>query len=135
MDIYYFTLCLMVGIIIGIIIHPKSKEQKNILKRKKTPIERDIARAIGYFYKKDERKEELEKVNISFLSFDNGILTLVVSRPGILIGRKGENIDALRKYLREGDFTKDVKISSINIIESDIEYDIYLPWRDFSDDY
>lgn len=67
----------------------------------------EIAARIGVFFlrKNDNdyeaaRKEILE-LRISNISFENppGEVSIELSRPGLLIGRRGEQIDSLEKFL------------------------------------
>ena len=46
------------------------------------------------------------------------VLWITCGRPGILIGKRGENIDALLKYLRGDSDLKEMKIEKINLKES-----------------
>ena len=44
----------------------------------------------------------ITQLKLKFNSWDcTNVFTIVLRRPGLLIGRHGENIDALQKYLKE----------------------------------
>jgi len=103
----------------------------------KTSIEKTVIRTIGQFYLEKnsmnyiECHRELDMLQIRDVSVDNIIATspslvcknskrinITLERPGILIGKNGENIEALKKYLKENlsfdEFVINLKESSIN---------------------
>jgi ribosomal protein S3 len=97
---------------------------------KMTPIEEILARQIGHFYldKQGELSEEncrkaikeLKGIGISFIHFDESTFTLDIClyRPGVLIGEKGNNIEALLgKYLNK----ENEKTIKIHIIEDKLQ--------------
>lgn len=71
-----------------------------------TPEQRWIAKKIGEFYldknngDHEKANEEISRVRFNHVEFlnDNRVL-LEVSRPGILIGKRGENIEKLQEFL------------------------------------
>lgn len=68
--------------------------------------EKKIAREIGYFiYEKNkfsicEAIKELKYYGIKEIKLKGDKLTIRLSRPGLLIGKKGENIEALKNKLK-----------------------------------
>lgn len=74
----------------------KSKFSKEVL---------EAADNIGHFYLEKHggdvyaANQEIERVRINNLSFEDGALVIETSRPGILIGKRGENIKALQERL------------------------------------
>lgn len=93
---------------------------------------RDIAREIGYFYfrKYDsctsvleqvvETRKELDDTKITSIAFKEENILITTSRPGILIGRHGENIKSLTEYLR-----KRFTFNQIGIVEETILKHMY----------
>lgn len=75
------------------------------VKREYSEKEKEIARKIGYFlYKKHNQDTseaiiELRLYNITDIMYINNIIHILVGRPGMLIGKRGENIEQLGKYL------------------------------------
>jgi len=77
----------------------------------------EVARSIGYFYEKkynDTQKSlnEINMVGINNIEVVGEKVKITTTRPGILIGAKGSNIEALQKHLEEN-----CQIKSIRIIE------------------
>jgi ribosomal protein S3 len=66
---------------------------------------RDFARFIGEFYldknKGDYKKtnEEIADLRITKIDYNFRTLSITIGRPGLIIGRRGENIDKLKEYL------------------------------------
>lgn len=62
---------------------------------------------IGYFYflknNQDLKKtnEEIENLKIRNIDFKENILTISLERPGLLIGKRGENFENLKTYLQK----------------------------------
>jgi KH domain len=90
----------------------------------------------GFYYEKnkfnvEEAYDELKLVNITKVHYDDETIVIECSRPGILIGSKGSNIEALKEYLTKA-FGKEIKIS---IVEN--ETMTYLTWFNIEpdDDY
>jgi hypothetical protein len=92
-----------------------------------------VASEIGYFYYNMETGTEHEKVvkateaikflEIEDIEYDDGIVTISLQRPGLIIGKKGENIDALLEYLKrsvpmEYGGSVPLKIEKIKIVET-----------------
>ena len=63
----------------------------------------------------------LKITNVSFDGVDNRIY-ITLERPGLLVGEKGYNINALMKYLEHSLIMSDLKIK---LIESHIESHLY----------
>jgi len=63
-------------------------------------------------------QEEMLSMGITQLKLRKNIFTIVLRRPGLLIGRHGDNIDALQKYLLE--HVKTVKNIKLRIEEDNI---------------
>lgn len=57
-------------------------------------------------------------LKIHGLEMKGGVLWITLGRPGLLIGKRGENIDALLKYMQSDSDLKDMKIEKINIKEA-----------------
>lgn len=82
-----------------------------------------IVMNIGYYFLSKQDKnldnfervkkatEEIDTIKFHQINYDekNGIINVVVERPGILIGAKGSTINELTKFLSDG-LKKDVKI-------------------------
>jgi ribosomal protein S3 len=109
----------------------KYKEEANL---------REIARLIGYYYleknKNTDVKEEYSKtreeiidLGITQLKLKGNILIITLSRPGLLIGRHGDNITALLNFLRnklkKNDLRIDIKEDIIitTLLSYDYSYD------------
>jgi ribosomal protein S3 len=66
---------------------------------------RDFARMIGEFYliknRGDYKKtsEEIATIQITGVDYNCRVLRIVTGRPGLIIGRRGENIDKLKEYV------------------------------------
>ena len=89
---------------------------------------RNIAQLIGFYYVKlaglsgldkmkyDRAREDVISLGITKIDFSGSVVTISLTRPGLLIGRHGKNIDDLTEYL-----SKELKQKvSINIIEDKI---------------
>jgi ribosomal protein S3 len=98
------------------------------MKSKKQMLETDILREIGWFaytkynFNKEAALTEVNLYNINGISYSlkNNELTIILGRPGMLIGKGGENIDKLCAYL-----TKCLKLSKpliIKLKESSVKY-------------
>lgn len=103
------------------------EERKNKNNKEKTPSYdiRRIARSIGYFYQSKHShqnqhyiRECIEMLKIHGLEMKGNVLWITLGRPGLLIGKRGENIDALLKYMQNDSDLKDMKIEKINVNES-----------------
>lgn len=74
-------------------------------------MEKEIARLIGEFYLDAQDKslslkdtylsasEQLEALGILSIVLKNSEIIITLMRPGLLIGRRGDNIDKLSSYL------------------------------------
>lgn len=77
---------------------------------------RNIANHIGEFYLAknngdiDKTNDELERLRLNRIELSSEAIVLVTSRPGILIGKRGENITKLIEYLAGPYPEKKVKI-------------------------
>lgn len=97
-----------------------------IIKFKSRPLkEIKVARLIGQFYVQQNRNlkdinkiykkanEDIIMLHITRIQVKGNIITITLTRPGLLIGRRGENIDALTNFL-----SKELKHKiTLNIIE------------------
>jgi len=88
---------------------------------------RDVARLISEFYLNknrenpietmyDKAREEIQSLGITNVNINKDTVTITLSRCGLLIGRRGENIDKMQSFLSEALKRK----ISINIIEDKI---------------
>lgn len=100
------------------------KKKKEMDKAKDSDI-RAIARSIGYYYYdkyKDQNKQYIrhcvEMLQIHNISISSGFVNITLGRPGLLIGKRGENINALLEYMQSDKDLKHLNISTINLIES-----------------
>lgn len=65
----------------------------------------EVARQIGYFYLDKnggdlpKATKELESLRISKIELTDATITIHLGRPGLIIGRKGANFEALEKHL------------------------------------
>lgn len=72
-----------------------------------TNIERKILREIGfYFYEKANYDlkasiNNLSKIDIKYIKYENNNIYILMSRPGLLIGYKGEDINNIKSILEE----------------------------------
>ena len=107
---------------------------KNIFKYKKENEDRKIAQWIGSYYlgknNSDYKKtfEDLTVLGITRIEHKNSTIIITLQRCGLLIGRRGENIEQLQKFL----FSK-TKYTKLNIKEDKI-----ISWLipiDYSNDY
>lgn len=60
--------------------------------------------------------EEITALRISSIDFKRGDIVITLMRPGLLIGRHGENINALEKFLRKKITFKEIKIKEERIL-------------------
>jgi hypothetical protein len=87
----------------------------------------NILRSIGYFFLQrnensfDKTRKHLKDLFITDVRYKNKILTIRLGRPGILIGKRGETIDALKKHL-EASLGEGLKIK---IVENNIDEFLY----------
>ena len=74
---------------------------------------------LGY----NEAHKEITELQITDIKYDEAIKTmyLTLHRPGLLIGEKGKNIDALREHIWK-EFEEDIHIS---IIETNLNWYLY----------
>ncbi len=78
-------------------------------KEKKIRVLQDLAREIGFYQLSLEAglqqhhfqnvREFIVSMGISNLDIKGNIVTITLARPGLLIGRRGCNIDGLKKHL------------------------------------
>ena len=104
-------------------------------KQKKETELQMLAIAIGQYYldlsKGDYAKaiKDINQLGITKLDIKNNKFYITLSRPGILIGRRGHNIDALQSYLSLNR-NKEIKI---HIIEEKITPWL-IPYEPYSED-
>ena len=100
----------------------------------------NIAQLIGFYYvnlaelsgldkmKYDKAREDVSSLGVTKIDFSGSIISITLTRPGLLIGRRGINIDNLTEYL-----SKELKHKiSINIIEDKITGWL-IPYEPYSD--
>lgn len=90
---------------------------------------KDIAHCIGQFFLEKNELDykaacaEIEKLRINNLSIiDEQTIEIETSRPGLIIGRRGELIDKLSKYLK-----KEIKI--VETKETLLDYLLPYNWQ------
>lgn len=101
-------------------------------------MEKDIARAIGYFYYEKENQNEdnaikaINDIQIQNIEYNDGTLCITLGRPGIFIGKRGENIMAITNYLRkEFDSFKEIKLREDSVICHLYDFDMRYMDDDF----
>ena len=116
-------------------------------------LDRDIATSIGRFFydqsasdelKADDwstetlnkrcniTKQTIDSLRIINIHFDGKFICITTSRPGILIGRKGEQINKLTEYLRKEFTFEKISITEDRVVSS--LYDFYYVLDAFSED-
>ena len=94
-----------------------------------------VARLIGEFYLAQdnnsyvEASKSIQMLGITKIDVMGNKITITLTRPGILIGRRGENIDALTAYLSR--YLEDT--ITINIIEERVTPCLF-PYEPYSMD-
>lgn len=105
--------------------NPLPKFAQDFLKQEKAAKE-DICAKIGQFYLEESNgdyKEAAKKITLLDLTdvrVIEGGIEISLGRPGILIGRKGETIDRLQKYL--GVNVKIIEKPSVNHLVVPVDY-------------
>jgi hypothetical protein len=75
---------------------------------------KEVASLIGEFYLRkndgdyDETADEIDALRIKEIVLEGNVVHIHTLRPGLLIGRRGTNIDALVKFLE-----RDVKVHEV----------------------
>ena len=94
----------------------------------------NLAQTIGAFYLEKnagdykEATDEIIQLGVTKLDFHGSKVSISLTRPGLLIGRRGENIDKLKEYL-----SKQLK-QKINIaIIEDVITGWLIPYEPYSD--
>jgi ribosomal protein S3 len=91
-----------------------------------------VANEIGFYVRsisKDvkEATEQMDAMKITEVDYKDGVVSIKSTRPGIVIGRKGELINGITSALQK---MKDVKVSKVVIIEDkpaiDLHGDLYI---------
>jgi len=97
---------------------------------------REAAAAIGQFYLNKNKgdyvatEKELTDLRITKLEINANALCITTERVGMLVGRRGSNIDALSKFIQNQMQMK------VRIIEdTDCLYDALIPRKDNNDPY
>lgn len=99
--------------------------------KQKQEIEQLIASEIGYFYyyriengtvkeQVAEASKEIKAIRITKIEFDGKDIHITTERPGVLIGRKGKDINDLTAYLH----TK-VVFETLHIVEERVLQKLY----------
>src|SRR5688572_16565788 len=94
----------------------------------------EIAKKIGEYYLQknnqdyDEAGLELLKLGITQISISDTEITIEVARPGLLIGKRAENIDKLTKYLN-------CKVKIIEAVDYIYNYIIPYPEQEYPEWY
>ena len=82
----------------------------------------EIGYSIGFFYAQKHNMDfvkaaaEVSKLGLYNITMRGDVVVLHTTRPGLWIGRKGENIDALSKHLGKKIDIKEIKFSWQDII-------------------
>jgi ribosomal protein S3 len=67
--------------------------------------EEKILNAIGYFYLEEneydykETSKNLKELSIHNITYENSRVNIYLERPGLMIGKKGENLEKLTGYI------------------------------------
>ena len=105
---------------------------KNIfkeLKRKKESKNREIARLIGEYYlgknagNYKNTEEEIRSLSITQIKNTGNTIIITLQRPGLLIGRRGDNIEALQKFMLYKTNYSKINIEEDKIISWLVPYD------------
>ena len=92
--------------------------------------EKELFTKIGEFFLEKnsgdfgKAQEAIELLGITRISLSSNEMTICLRRPGLLIGKKGERIDALSKYLKP--FVRTILIEEDELVD-------YLTPVDYSD--
>lgn len=102
---------------------------------------RDAAESIGQFYlernQNDYKKTEREilGLEISKLEVTEDCVTITTSRPGLLIGKRGETVSNLEKFLnRKVNIVEDRDPLSSWLIPYPLQYEDYCNFSQSEDD-
>jgi len=76
----------------------------------------------------EQARQEIVSLGISGLAWKSNVITVTLSRPGLLIGRHGDNIKALEMFLKER-----LPFKHLNIEEDTVLWSLYphIPEHDF----
>ena len=99
------------------------------------PVEvREVAQMIGTFYLSknngdyEAAEKEIDRLRIAKIEVADGVVFILSARPGILIGKRGENIGALQEHLGK-------KIKIFEEKDSLRDYLITYPETDYADSH
>lgn len=109
------------------------------------PEVKDVAQRIGQFYLAkhnndyDATATELLRLQITQLTIEDDVVTITTARPGLLIGKRGQNVEALENHLNAKVKIKEELNSLFDWImpvkEEDWDDDDYWPTlEDFADE-
>ena len=109
------------------------KKLLRYLERKSTEKYREVARLIGEYYleKQDlsikeryvKAREEILSLGITEIKTKDITIIITLQRPGLLIGRRGENIEKLKTFISSRTLYKNIEIKEDNIICWCVPYD------------
>lgn len=91
----------------------------------------EVARLIGLFYLEKNNndyvatEEEIKRLQITDIEVEHCEIIVELSRPGLFIGKRGENVEQLQKYLHEHGFKRKLHIKEAkqNILDFLIPYE------------
>jgi len=105
------------------------------LKRKEEYENRDIAQVIGAYYLEKNNNnyyktgEDIRNLGITQIEHKRDTIIITLQRVGLLIGRRGENIDKLQKFL-----VRETKYTKLNIKDDKtISWLIPIDYSDYND--
>lgn len=91
----------------------------------------EVARLIGLFYLEKNNndyvatEEEIKRLQITDIEVEHCEIIVELSRPGLFIGKRGENVEQLQKYLHEHGFKRKLHIKEAkqNILDFLVPYE------------
>lgn len=101
--------------------------------------EEHVLREIGWFYHNlysndlNEAFESIKNLGIYKVVVDEDTIYICLERPGLLIGVKGSNIEALEKHLKEAKINQNIQVIEVRRSRLDILTSWQYAYMDFND--